>query len=199
MEIISSEELADRNLVQKALTDKDQKAYAQLIAKYWSPVFELLLKMSGDPSQAEDLTIEAFTKAFKHLDSYEPKFLFKSWLMKIARNHCIDHLRKKKVSTCSMEQKYETDPGFSAGESIASLQPGPDEVFIEKQKAMIVQELVGQLKPHYSQLIRMRFFDGMSYEEISLQTDLPLGTVKVRIFRAKELLCQILKASVDNI
>ncbi|MDP2423518.1 MAG: sigma-70 family RNA polymerase sigma factor [Bacteroidales bacterium] len=189
----------DYQLILEALHEGNQKAYAQLMDANWDAVYEMLLKMTNDSAVADDLTIEAFGKAFKNLHLYTPEFAFSSWLFKIASNNCIDHLRKKKPRHYSIDEPHEMQDGFFVERNYPCQQPDPEENIIRKQKALIMQEVIQRLKPHYRQLITLRFFKEYSYEEIAKELNLPLGTVKVQLFRAKELLYNILKHAREKI
>jgi RNA polymerase sigma-70 factor (ECF subfamily) len=151
----------------------------------------MLLKMVNNASDAEDLTIEAFGKAFRNLDSYTPNFAFSTWLFKIATNNCIDFIRKKQSSPSIINQVQEEDMD-SYTVNIQSDTLDPEEDLINQQRIAALREIVGQLKPRYKTLIELRFFKEYSYEEISSELNLPIGTVKAQLFRAKTLLYNIL-------
>ncbi len=185
----------DLDLVKKAV-DGDQKAYAELMARYRDAIYFMLLKMINNKTDAEDLTIEAFGKAFKNLKQYSPNYAFSTWLFKIASNNCIDYLRKKRTHHLSI------DGSFSASEKETEPQiyirdetPDPEENLIRAQKAILMRTVVKKLKPRYRALIELRYFKEYSYDEISQELDLPLGTVKAQLFRARELLFNTLKDS----
>ncbi len=177
-------------LVQKAITG-DQHAYAELLGRYRDAIYFMLLKMVNNPSDAEDLTIEAFGKAFKNISQYTPNFAFSTWLFKIATNNCIDFIRKKRAATISLDQP--TDESDSTSVTIPSDTPDPEAHLINNQKVKLLREVVSKLKPRYRTLVELRYFREYSYEEISAELDLPLGTVKAQLFRARELLFNILK------
>lgn len=183
----------DFGLVQRALTNADQKAYAELVARYRESVYYMLLKMVNNKDDAEDLTIEAFGKAFKRLHQYTPNFAFSTWLFKIATNNCIDFLRKKRKDTFSIDRTFEDEEGGEMMMDLRSELPDPEEKVMKKQKLIMLRDVVEKLKPRYRTLIEMRYFQELSYEEISKELDLPLGTVKAQLFRAREFLYQIMK------
>ncbi len=186
----------DYLLIQQALHKGDRRAYAELLNNYRESLYFLLLKMTNDVDDAEDLTIEAFGKAFKNLHQYSPSYAFSTWLFKIAANNCIDFMRKKRSDVFSMNQPIGEHPEseeFSG--NIPFTGPDPEESFMKKQKARILQEVVEKLKPHYRQLVQLRYFRELSYEEIAEELNLPLGTVKAQLFRARELLSHILRNS----
>jgi RNA polymerase sigma factor (sigma-70 family) len=179
-------------LVQKARSG-DQKAYAELLGRYRDAIYFMLLKMVNNPSDAEDLTIEAFGKAFKNIGQYTPNFAFSTWLFKIATNNCIDFIRKKRAATISLDQSND-DPDTTTV-TIQSDTPDPEAHLINSQKIKLLREVVNKLKPRYRTLVELRYFKEYSYEEISQELELPIGTVKAQLFRARELLFNILKTS----
>lgn len=182
----------DLELVARAV-DGDQKAYAELMGRYRDAIFFMLLKMVNNKSDAEDLTIEAFGKAFKNLQQYSPNFAFSTWLFKIASNNCIDYLRKKRTNFVSIDggnsEDKENEPTIHLKDDL----PDPEENLIKDQKASLMRTVVTKLKPRYRTLIELRYFKEYSYEEIAEELDLPIGTVKAQLFRARELLFQTLK------
>ncbi|MCD6597230.1 MAG: sigma-70 family RNA polymerase sigma factor [Bacteroidales bacterium] len=182
----------DFSLVMLAVNG-DQKAYAELMDRYRDAIYFMLLKMVNNPIDAEDLTIEAFGKAFKNIGQYTPNYAFSTWLFKIATNNCIDHIRKKRGNLISIDQN--DDETENAPLSIQSSAPDPEEDLIKKQKKVLMRDVVTQLKPRYRHLIELRYFKEYSYEEIAKEMDLPLGTVKAQLFRARELLFNILNKS----
>ncbi|MFZ4740138.1 MAG: RNA polymerase sigma factor [Bacteroidales bacterium] len=197
---LTEKALRDYDLVQLALEKGDQKAYADLMNNYRDSLFFMMLKMTNDATDADDLTIEAFGKAFKNLSQYTPDFAFSTWLFKIATNNCIDFIRKKKKMTFSMNIGFDSnEDGTEIAHNIPSETLDPEEKFIENQKIKLMRDIVERLKPHYRDLIKLRYFEEYSYEEISEALDLPLGTVKAQLFRAREFLFNILKNSEDKI
>jgi RNA polymerase sigma factor (sigma-70 family) len=190
----------DIELVRLAFEKGDQKAYAELLNNYRDSLYYMLLKLTNDPDDADDLTIEAFGKAFKNLNTYSPEFAFSTWLFRIATNNCIDFLRKKKKNTFSMNKGYgNKDENFEMAQNLPSDNLDPVVKLIEQQKIILMRAIVEKLKPRYRTLIEMRYFSELSYEEISEHLQIPLGTVKAQLFRAREFLHQILKTSGDKI
>jgi RNA polymerase sigma-70 factor (ECF subfamily) len=189
----------DYKLVQQAIRFGDQKAYAELMNNYWDSLYFMLLKMTNDSTDADDLTIEAFGKAFRNLHQYTPDYAFSTWLFKIASNNCIDYIRKKRRNTLSLDKSLETDDGIDLCSTLASGSLDPEEHFIKEQKIKLMREVVEKLKPNYRVLINLRYFKEYSYEEIAGQLNLPLGTVKAQLFRAREFLYNILKHSQERI
>jgi RNA polymerase sigma-70 factor (ECF subfamily) len=183
----------DYDLVIRARDKGDQKAYAALMNTYREPVYYMLLKMTGSTTDAEDLTIEAFGKAFRSIESYTPNFAFSTWLFRIATNNCIDFIRKRRTPTVSMDNLYSDIDGEEVGINIPSETLDPEEMIIDRQKKVAMREIVAKLKPHYRVLIELRYFDEKTYEEIAEQLQIPIGTVKAKLFRAREFLVQMVK------
>lgn len=197
---LTEKALRDYELVRLALEKGDQKAYADLMNNYRDSLYYMLLKMTNDPIDADDLTIEAFGKAFKNLSQYTPDFAFSTWLFKIATNNCIDFIRKKKKLTFSMNKGFDgNDETSEMAQNIPFEGLDPEEKFIEGQKIKLMRQVVERLKPHYRTLVELRYFNEFSYEEISDELNIPLGTVKAQLFRAREFLYNILKNSGDKI
>lgn len=182
----------DLTLVGKAVQG-DQQAYAGLMSLYEDSLYHMLLNKVGDPVVAEDLTIEAFTKAFRNLSRFSPDFAFSTWLYKIANNNCIDYLRKQKNDPCARDKSNSQNQQSEMIDQAFD----PEENFIREQRQRILRDTVDKLNPRYRQLIRLRYFEELSYEEISVALSLPLGTVKAGIFRARALLYQILVNSKE--
>ncbi|HEY6161511.1 MAG TPA: sigma-70 family RNA polymerase sigma factor [Bacteroidia bacterium] len=198
-EHLSEKAVYDYNLVRSALEKGDQKAYAELMDRYRDSVYFMLLKMVNNKDDADDLTIEAFGKAFKRLHQYTPNFAFSTWLFKIATNNCIDFIRKKKKATFSIDKPMENEEGGEMSVDVRYEGPDPEENIIKKQKVILMRNVVEKLKPRYRRLVELRYFEEMSYEEISTEMDLPLGTVKAQLFRAREFLQALLKDSEGKI
>lgn len=183
----------DYKLVRQAIQDGHQQAYAELMNNYRDSLYYMLLKMTNNATDAEDLTIEAFGKAFRNLPQYTPEYAFSTWLFRIAANNCIDFLRKNRriqfaEGILNDDNEYTDYPA-----NIPANTPAPDERVISKQKIQVMREVVDRLKPHYKTLVELRYYKEYSYEEISSELNLPLGTVKAQLFRARDLLFQILK------
>lgn len=189
----------DFKYVRLAVEENNRQAYAKLMSFYRDSIYFMLLKMTHNKEDAEDLTIEAFGKAFKSLDQYSPKFAFSTWLFKIASNNCIDYLRRKRQNTISIDKEYQDEPGTELSQRLESDEDNPQEDIIKEQKIEVVRQLVKKIKPHYRVLIELRYFKEFSYEEISQELDLPLGTVKAKLFRARDLLYNIVKDSKEKI
>jgi len=189
----------DHELVKAALQG-NQDSYAELMKNYKDSLYFMLLKMTNNATDAEDLTIEAFGKAFKNIKSYSPKYAFSTWLFKIATNNAIDFIRKKKQRTLSIDKPYSfKEEGPNMSQNIEYKGLDPEETFIKDQKIQLMRGIVDKLKPHYRTLVELRYFKEFSYDEIATELDLPLGTVKAQLFRAREFLFNVLKDSRDKI
>lgn len=188
---LSAKGVYDWKLVKRALKG-EQKAYAELMGRYKESIFFMLLKMIKNKDDADDLTIEAFGKAFKNLHQYTPDFAFSTWLFKIATNNCIDFIRRRK-EVVSLDRIYKTPDGDEFSYEPKSAFLNPEEKAIKKQKIQLMQSVVEKLQPRYRTLVELRYFHEKSYEEIAKELELPLGTVKAQLFRAKELLYHTLK------
>jgi RNA polymerase sigma factor (sigma-70 family) len=185
---LSEKAKSDLMLVEKAKKG-EEKAFASLMNRYRDSIYFMLLKMVNNTSDAEDLTIEAFGKAFHNIDSFVPDFAFSTWLFKIATNNCIDFIRKKQTSPSPVEQLAEDLDDLTV--NIQSDLPDPEEVLINDQKIAVLRDIVNQLKPRYRRLIELRYYKEYSYEEISNELRMPIGTVKAQLYRAKSLLYNI--------
>lgn len=198
MEVISSfsTEKANRDymLVCRAREDGDQRAFADLMQIYREPLYLMLLKMTNDPTEADDLTIEAFGKAFSSLHLYTPTYAFSTWLFSIAANHCIDYIRRKKMNTVYLDDICTRGSDDVYEYPIPSFDENPEEEMIRKQREQTLREVVAHMKPRYRKLVELRYFEELSYEEIAERLDMPLGTVKTQLFRARDLLQNILRS-----
>jgi RNA polymerase sigma factor (sigma-70 family) len=198
-ENLSEKARYDLLLVRRAVDAGDQKAYAELMGRYRDSIYFMLLKMINNKDDAEDLTIEAFGKAFRRLHQYTPNYAFSTWLFKIASNNCIDWIRKQKKKLLSIDNPIGTDDGDEMTIEIRSHGPDPVEVVMKDQKSLLMREVVEKLKPRYRTLVEMRYYKEYSYEEIAQELDLPLGTVKAQLFRAREFLLNLMKNTRDTI
>jgi RNA polymerase sigma-70 factor (ECF subfamily) len=190
---LSEKAKQDYELVQYALAG-NENAFARLLGRYKEAIYFMLLRMVNNKSDAEDLTLEAFGKAFKNLHQYSPNYAFSTWLFKIASNNCIDFLRKKKGTNINLETNQENNES-DLPVKLRSKDPNPEEKLIRKQKAILMRKVVRKLKPRYQTLVEFRYFREMSYEEIASELKLPLGTVKAQLFRAREMLFKMIETT----
>lgn len=195
---LSDKAQKDLLLVEAAIKG-DQLAYAQLMDRYRESIYFMMLKMVKNTDDAEDLTIEAFGKAFNRLHQYSPNYAFSTWLFKIASNNCIDFIRKKRIKVTSMDSGIKTDDGEVVFYDAKSSGKDPEQHVIHKQKVLMMRELVSRLKPRYRILVEKRYFEELSYEEIATELNLPLGTVKAQLFRARDFLANMMEKTKDSI
>ena len=180
----------DLGLIEKA-KEGDQRAYKELMDRYYNSIYHEVLLKVRNAEQAQDLTIEAMAKAFIQLHTYEPKFAFSTWLKRVSVNHVIDYLRKKKLSTVSIDETIGSEEGEMKWQFQAET-PDPEENMAKRERMAIVREYVSSLKDAYRNLIELRYFKELSYEEIAVQLSIPIGTVKARLHRAKGMLNQMM-------
>ncbi len=195
----SSKALEDFKLIDMAVGG-DDKAFAKLLQRYKRPVYHMILKMVRNVDDAEDLTMESFSKAFRSLHKFKKDFTFSTWLFRIATNNTIDHIRKKKLNTLSIENTYTDDDGQSV--SIDVKDEGnldPQEEAIRAQKEELMQVFVNMLPSKYQKLVRLRYFNELSYEEIAEEIEAPLGTVKAQLHRARELMFDLIKNKKEHL
>ncbi len=183
----------DNILISKAKRGNGQ-AYAELLGYYKDALYFTMFKMVNNKSDADDLTIEAFAKAFSSLNSYSETFAFSTWLFRIATNNCIDFLRRKRntIKGISIDDDNIKN-GMSPAMFVRAASPSPEEHLITKQKEDILKKIISKLPPDYRRVVLLRYYDELSYNEIAEKLEIPLGTVKARIHRSRELLFTILK------
>ncbi len=185
----------DSLLVKQAIAGS-QKAYSELMSLYWDSIEKIFSLKLLSKEDMEDLAIATFSKAFDKLESYNNSFAFSTWIQTIANNTLIDFFRKKDQKTVSIDQETENEE--SKGIDVVDSSLDPEDNLIRKQKNKHIVGMVQRLKPHYRELIILRYLDEMSYAEISEKLDMPLGSVKAKLFRARDLLLQILKTNENE-
>ena len=195
----SNKALEDFDLIDKAVQEKDQQAYAALMKRYKKAVYFMILKMIRDADDAEDLTMEAFAKAFKNLERFKKDYTFSTWLFRIATNNAIDFIRKKKLKTMSLNNTLSDDSGNAVTIDIEDDDNNPQDVYIRTQRIEMVRIFVDKLPAKYRKLVQLRYFDELSYEEIAKELDKPLGTVKAQLHRSRELLFEIASGKEKHI
>ncbi len=189
----------DLVLIKSALETGDTKAYTKLMQIYRDPIFFMLKEKINNEEVAKDLTIETLGKAFKKLHLYQPNFAFSTWIFTIARNNCIDYLRKNKLPTVSIDKISIHDDGSHKHFDLPSSDPNPETLVIQKQRIRILRDIVEQLKPKYRDLVKLRYFKEFSYDEISEELELPLGTIKAQLHRAREQLFNIVSGKKESL
>jgi RNA polymerase sigma-70 factor (ECF subfamily) len=192
----SESSLEDDVLVKKAIGGNEE-AYKKLVDKYQRALYFHILKMIKDKEQVEDLVQETFVKAFDNLNTYSTNYAFSTWLYRIATNHTIDYLRKKKLKTLSIDEPMKTKDGEMEMQ-LPDESASTDRSIIRKQRQKIVQNAIKGLPEKYRKVIQLRHMEEKSYKEISDILDRPLGTVKAHIFRAREMLYKELKDKKDK-
>ncbi len=195
MKNLSDRALEDYELVCKAVEENNQLAYAELLSRYRDSIYHTMLKMVNNHNDAEDLTLEAFGKAFRKLETYAPSFAFSTWLFKIATNNGIDFIRKKRLKLLSIDDTLSEEGDKDFSNNIRSTALDPEEKYIRLQRKKIMRTLLNKMSEKYRVMIELRFFKELSYQEIAEELDLPIGTVKAQLFRAKELLHEVLKST----
>lgn len=183
----SLRQLPDEDLVAQAL-DGSSPAYQELLRRFERPVLSLIVRMVRDRDVAEDLAQESFVKAFRHLARYEPGRKFASWLFKIAHNTTLDYLRKKKLDTLPLDA---TDDEGESWEVLAAPDTGSPHRRLESRELINgLEAALGDLLPHYREVLLLRFREGLAYHEIADVTGLPMGTVKIHLHRARKALAK---------
>ena len=189
----SPSSIEDDKLVAQALRGRED-SYKKLVDKYDRPIYFHIRKMIKETEMVEDLVQEVFIKAFKNLKTYSNEYAFSTWLYRIATNHTIDYLRKKKLQTFSINDPIKTKDGEMEVQ-LPDNTYATDTPVMKSERKAIVQDAIANLPEKYRKVIQMRHMDELTYDEIADELDLPLGTVKAHIFRARELLY---KALIDK-
>jgi RNA polymerase sigma factor (sigma-70 family) len=180
--------LTDNNLIKNQITlakANNQNAFSFLLNRYWSDVFNFQLKRTNNESNAEDITIECFAKAFEKINSYKEKYNFKTWLITISKNLHIDQIRKNK-NRVNFNESDEFD-------IIIESSPSPEDNLINEQKLKLLKSKINKLKPSYKKVIELKYFNELSYKEMSIKLDQPINNIKVRVLRAKKVLAEIIE------
>jgi len=184
----------DKSVIQRAL-DGDQSAFKEILNRYRGSIYNLIYKMVHNREETEDLVQEAFIKAFASLETFNEEYAFSTWLYKIAINNCIDHFRKRRLKTFSIDSPIESKNGTIKRE-FSDTSTLPDRPLLSKEKTKLIEDAIENLPEKYRISIVLRHNEDKSYEEISQILGIPLGTVKARIFRAREMLKKQLKGKV---
>ena len=187
----------DLKLVNRALETGNPTAYNELMKLYRDPLYFMLFEKVGDQELAKDLTIESLGKAFNKLHLYVPNYVFSTWLFTVARNHCIDYLRKNKLPTISIDKMMLDEDGKRTNFDLISDMLNPEQEMEKKQRIAILRQIVDQLKPQYRTLVKLRYFKEMTYDEIASTLDIPIGTVKAQLHRSREQLFKIMSGVKD--
>lgn len=166
----------------------DHEAFAELVHRYERDVFNLSYRMLNNRGEAEDAAQEAFLRAYANLERYDPDRPFKTWVMSIASNHCIDRLRRRRLTWLSLEEPLPPHP------ALTSDLPGPEEATLQNERSMFVQGLLEELNPDYRLVVVLRYWYDLSYAEIAEMLDTTESAVKSRLFRARQALADQLES-----
>ncbi|MBO7491727.1 MAG: sigma-70 family RNA polymerase sigma factor [Bacteroidales bacterium] len=182
----------DYLLLRKALDFNDQRAYAELMSLYRDSIYYLMMKIVKNSDDAEDLTQETFGKAFRNLHAYSPQYAFSTWLYRIAVNNSIDYIRHKHNSPqCIDEDLFSSTTEQIIDRTQSNHSQTPEDVVIDKQRISLLRSAVQQLPEKYRKVVELRYYDELSYEEISENLNISLSNVKIQLLRAKNMLSQI--------
>jgi len=179
--------MEDKELARLAAKGREM-AFRELLSRYERPVFSLVYRMVRDRTLAEDLAQEAFIRAFNAIESYKPRYKFSSWIFKIANNHTIDYLRKRKLDTVSIDGSPHARTAEEQAQTrlvVESHEEAPDKYVEARELGGQIEEAIGMLRPEYRTVVLLRHVEGYTYEEISEIMELPLGTVKTYLHRAR--------------
>ncbi len=191
---MSYKDHSDKDLVELCLKG-DERAARELLVRFERPVFSLIHRMVRDRELAEDLAQETFVRTLNNLKRYDPSYKFSSWLFKIGYNLTIDHLRKKELSVVSIQgapDALTSDQQAATAITLTTPDERPDQLLEAKQLGSEIEQAIDALRPEYQTAILLRHVEGYSYEEISEVMDVPLGTVKTYIHRARNELKETL-------
>ncbi|MDG2194617.1 MAG: sigma-70 family RNA polymerase sigma factor [Polaribacter sp.] len=169
----------------------NQIAFNKLLDSFWNNVYNYQLKKNQNDNDTEDITIQTFSKAFDKIATFDEKYQFKTWLITISKNVHTDFLRKKKASITMEPYKDKNLETFD----VVDNDPTPEDKIITEQNLAKLLRDIKQLNPKYQEVITLRYFQELSYKEISKQIDEPMNNVKIKLLRAKKLLAEIIKKS----
>ncbi len=193
---LGNSKIEDNDLIDGALKGK-KECYEKLMKKYYNLISHLIRKMVFEKDEVDDLTQETFIKAFNSLHKFDKEFAFSTWLYKIATNNCIDYIRKKKLSTISIDKDIKLDDDEVRYE-IADDNYVPDKRIIKNQKNNVIEKAIEKLPQKYRDIIILRHKYEMNYYEISKELKIPIGTVKAHLFRAREMLNKYLRNKIKD-
>ncbi|MFN2262017.1 MAG: RNA polymerase sigma factor [Psychroflexus sp.] len=170
--------------IQKA-KEGNQKAFKTLLDKFWEDVFRFQLNRTKDEYQAEEVTVQTFSRAFDKIETYDENYRFKTWLITISKNIHTDITRKNSIKTSEIDTKR--------AHQIADIEPTVEDRIIKEQNLSNLLRQIKELQPHYREVIELRYFNEMSYREIAEKLDQPITNIKVKLLRAKKLLAEIIR------
>lgn len=170
----------------KAAREGDQEAFAEIVYSFTDAVYNLCYRMLGESAEAEDATQEVFIRAYHHLNRYDPQRSFKTWLLSIASNHCIDRIRRRRMALVSLDEPL---PSGSVLE-IASTDPLPEDLLLRQERSEMIQRMLNDLAPEYRAAVVLRYWFDYSYSEIALALNTTESAIKSRLFRARQMLAE---------
>lgn len=183
----------DYKLLKRALEENDQRAYADLMTLYRDSIYFMLVKIVKNKDDAEDLTLETFGKAFRYLHKYTPQYAFSTWLFKIAMNNSIDYIRhKNNLPPCVDTDLYTCDKEYLVNNYTTDDILTPEQAIMEKERYKMLRLAVEQLPPKYRKIVELRYYEDLSYDEISKTLDITLSNVKIQLMRARNMLSQMM-------
>lgn len=180
-----SAEVNEQEIIQRAI-DGDLDAFGEVVHLYERPVFNLAYRMLGERTEAEDAAQEAFLRAYSNLRRYDPNRSFKTWILSITSNHCIDRLRRRRLTWYSLDEPLPPHP------ALTSNKPGPEAEAMAAERSEAVQQLLNQLSEDYRMVVVLRYWYDLSYEELAQMLDTTESAIKSRLFRARQALAKLI-------
>lgn len=178
----------------RAAIQGDQEAFAELVYSFQDAVYNLCYRMLGDSPEAEDATQEAFLRAYRNLIRYDQERSFKTWLLSIASNHCIDRIRKRRMTTVSMDEVLPMESTLA----LSTDEPTPEEAYVKAERGQHIQEMLDELAPEYRAAVVLRYWYDYSYEEIADALGTTESAIKSRLFRARQQMAEILRGDAED-
>lgn len=182
----SSPEMVEADLIRLSIQG-DMDAFGELVRLYENPIFNLTYRMLNDAAEAEDAAQEAFIKAYSNLHRYDIARSFKTWLFSIASNHCIDRIRRRRLTFLSIDEPLPPHP------SLTSNEPQPEQTMIEGEQSEVIETLLNELSPEYRAAVVLRYWYEMSYQEIADALNTTESAIKSRLFRARKMLADLIE------
>ena len=183
----------DHTLVSQVL-EGDAEAFTLIVRRHETPVYNLALRMLGNPAEAEDASQEAFLRAYSKLRRYDKTYSFRTWLLSITSNHCIDRLRKRRIKWLSLDEPLSTEDSLKMASSSAS----PELVYENTQRERMVQDLLDTLTPEYRAVVILHYWYGMPYDEIARSLHTTVSAIKSRLYRARRMMAEAAKEKTVN-
>ena len=188
---------SDEELVAAVLAG-DEELFGEIVGRYEQWLVSFLYRMLRNLDDAHDLAQEVFLKVYQALDRYDPSYKLSTWIFRIGRNAAIDRIRRKRLRTVSISTGFATDPDEERELELASPDRGPHADLRNRERGAAIQRAIDALPPDYRELILLRHFGELSYEEIAEEKEMPLGTVKNKLFRARQILKEHLGGELEE-